>query len=314
MFQLMKLTALGAVALVMTGCAVPMAAFDKDADAKSFTVAPGKANLYVYRNEMLGGGIRMPVELNGKPAGTTGPNTYLAYELDPGRHTLVSRAENESRLELELNAGKNYYVWQEVKIGFIIYRNKLQLMPEGLGKVGVMETKLADVGPHYKSPGSGSGGALAGKQPAASEKPAPAVTLSAKPEQAPAAQVEVSAVPLSHNTPSAQAQAPVQKAAPAAPTVTLSATPAVAGAPVAATTAMAATAATATAPRMAKDENFTPGISSVTVENMAKKIGCIGNQGASRMSPKGPIELYRIQCENGSVFEARCELRQCKQL
>lgn len=316
MIKLMKWAGLCAAALLMTGCAsVQMAGFDKDADAKSFAVAPGKANLYVYRNEMFGAAIKMPVELNGRFAGETAAKTYLAYELDPGRYTLISRTENNATLELNLNPGQNYFVWQEVKMGFAAARSNLNPVTDQLGKAGVMESKLADVGTYYKTPGSGTGGALAGQKPAPSTyNPAPAVTLSAKPEQAPAAQVEVSAVPLSQSTPPAKAPAPVQKAAPVAPTVTLSAAPAAAGAPVAATTAMAAMAATATAPRMAKDENFTPGISSVTVENMAKKIGCIGSQGASRVSPKGPIELYRIQCENGSVFEARCELRQCKQL
>lgn len=56
------------------------------------------------------------------------------------------------------------------------------------------------------------------------------------------------------------------------------------------------------------------GVSSVTVENMAKKLGCRGAQGAARVSPSGPVEVYRIQCENGQVFQARCELRQCKQI
>ena len=59
---------------------------------------------------------------------------------------------------------------------------------------------------------------------------------------------------------------------------------------------------------------FRAGISSVTVENMAKKQGCVGGQGAGLMTEPGPVEVYRMLCDNGKVFKARCELRQCRQM
>ncbi len=57
---------------------------------------------------------------------------------------------------------------------------------------------------------------------------------------------------------------------------------------------------------------FRPGVSSVTVENMAKKVGCVGGQGAGLTTPPGPVETYRMVCENKTVFTARCDMRQCK--
>ena len=59
---------------------------------------------------------------------------------------------------------------------------------------------------------------------------------------------------------------------------------------------------------------FRPGVSSVTVENMAKQIGCRGGVGAGLMSAPGPVETYRMICDNGTMFSARCELRQCRSL
>ena len=59
---------------------------------------------------------------------------------------------------------------------------------------------------------------------------------------------------------------------------------------------------------------FRPGVSSVTVENMAKAQGCTGGVGAGLVTPSGPIEVYKMQCDNGKVFTARCDLRQCKQM
>ncbi len=56
---------------------------------------------------------------------------------------------------------------------------------------------------------------------------------------------------------------------------------------------------------------FQAGVSSVTVERMAKQAQCTGGRGASLVTPGGPVEIYRMQCDDGKVFMARCELRQC---
>jgi hypothetical protein len=59
---------------------------------------------------------------------------------------------------------------------------------------------------------------------------------------------------------------------------------------------------------------FRAGISSVTVENMAKQHGCTGGPGAGLMSEPGPVEVYRMVCAERKVFMAKCELRQCKRM
>ena len=60
---------------------------------------------------------------------------------------------------------------------------------------------------------------------------------------------------------------------------------------------------------------FRTGVSSATVEKMAKAQGCTGGQGAGLITAAGPVEVYRMRCEDGAMrgktFTARCELRQC---
>jgi hypothetical protein len=56
---------------------------------------------------------------------------------------------------------------------------------------------------------------------------------------------------------------------------------------------------------------FRAGVSSVTVERLARQQACSGGQGAGLVTEPGPVEVYRMQCDNGKVFMARCELRQC---
>jgi PBP1b-binding outer membrane lipoprotein LpoB len=59
---------------------------------------------------------------------------------------------------------------------------------------------------------------------------------------------------------------------------------------------------------------FRLGVSSVTVEKMAKQQACTGGHGAALVTEAGPVEVYRMQCDNGKVFKARCEMRQCRQM
>lgn len=56
---------------------------------------------------------------------------------------------------------------------------------------------------------------------------------------------------------------------------------------------------------------FQVGVSSVTVEKMAKEAGCVGGKGASLLTTQGPVEVYRMRCDSGKTFMAKCELRQC---
>lgn len=129
---------------IVSGCAsVPMASGDEDAKAKSFAVPTDKSSIYVYRNESFGGAIPMTVSLDGKVAGQSGPKTYFMWEVEPGSHEVGSIAENTSTLKLNTEAGKAYYVWQEVKMGLWMPRSLLQEVDVETGKKGVTECKRA---------------------------------------------------------------------------------------------------------------------------------------------------------------------------
>jgi hypothetical protein len=57
---------------------------------------------------------------------------------------------------------------------------------------------------------------------------------------------------------------------------------------------------------------FRSGVSSATVERLGQRFGCTGTSGAGLVTEKGPVEVYRMQCDNGTTFMAQCELRQCR--
>lgn len=140
-----KLVTVAALALSLVGCAsVNMGDAKQDAALKTFTIAPDKSGVYIYRNESMGAAIKMDVELDGKHIGQTAAKTYLYKEVAPGKHTITSKAENDSSIEVDAKPGVLLYIWQEVKMGIMSARSKLQLVDQAQGQQGVKETKLAE--------------------------------------------------------------------------------------------------------------------------------------------------------------------------
>jgi hypothetical protein len=136
-----------ALACLVTGCATmaPPATPELDARAKSFAVAQGKANIYLYRNENLSADA-MGVSVNGKEAGATGRSTYFLWEVDPGTYDISADAANTSAARIVAEPGKSYYVWQQVRVDrrlffldIVIAGSDLHAVDDETGRWGVSE-------------------------------------------------------------------------------------------------------------------------------------------------------------------------------
>ena len=126
----------------LSGCAsINKAPAAQDAEAKSFAPNANFSQVYVYRNETLGAALSMPVTVDGKLAGNTGPNSFFKFDLPEGKHTITSQGD-ESKLEIDTKKNHSYYIWQEVKMGAFSGGSKLQLVDEAKGKAGVKECTL----------------------------------------------------------------------------------------------------------------------------------------------------------------------------
>ncbi|HTL68376.1 MAG TPA: DUF2846 domain-containing protein [Lacunisphaera sp.] len=140
--RLLIVPAIAGFVLFFSGCAsVPMATTDKDAKSKEFQPLPDRASLYIYRNENFGAAIPMTVSVNKRTLGQTAAKTYFHVTVPPGRYTVESITENVSSVNLSLDAGKNYFVWQEVKMGMWSARSALQLVDDAKGRAGVLQSK-----------------------------------------------------------------------------------------------------------------------------------------------------------------------------
>lgn len=142
-----KLLLFGLVSIFLVGCAGgPKAPKEQDQLAKEFRVpSDNTSNLYIYRNEMFGGAIDMDVLIDGNIIATTGPKTYILANLPAGKYKIEGLGgEGASILTVNLLPNSLKFIWQEVKMGVWMARNKLQEVSDYIGKKGVLDSQLLE--------------------------------------------------------------------------------------------------------------------------------------------------------------------------
>ncbi|MCZ6590551.1 MAG: DUF2846 domain-containing protein [Alphaproteobacteria bacterium] len=125
---------------------VPMAMKRDDTAAKTFTPAPGRANIYVYR-EMDGVFEQMfPLMVDGQFVGGLAAKTYHVIEAAPGLHVITVLAPSSQRnTQLIVEAGKNYFVSLiGEELGSYWSRVDVWQVTDEEGTAGVLEAKRAE--------------------------------------------------------------------------------------------------------------------------------------------------------------------------
>jgi len=102
---------------------------------------PSKARIYVVRPTAFGAAISFSVRDGITAIGETGPNGYLCWERPGGQMEVIGKAENTSRLPVEVEQGTVYYIQQHVRMGMWQARNELSLLSEDEGKKKVGKCK-----------------------------------------------------------------------------------------------------------------------------------------------------------------------------
>jgi len=139
---------LGLIMAIISGCAsVPKASSVQDHQAKLFKTHPQKSNLYIYRGHAQGVSIEMPLEINGWHVATNLGKTYIKLQVAPGKHRIISRADNSDRLILATQKNKNYFIFQDVKVGSSGTLTKLNFVTEAVGQAGVNECEMISLIP-----------------------------------------------------------------------------------------------------------------------------------------------------------------------
>ncbi|CAN7697802.1 DUF2846 domain-containing protein [Acidovorax sp. LjRoot118] len=179
--------ALFIAALALVGCAqVPRAGVTEEAKAKQFAPQAETASLYIFRDELFGGAISMPVNLNNQNLGYTGPKSFFYLNVAPGRYTIESMAENQASISIDVQAARNYFVWQEVKMGLFQARSNLTQTDDARGRQGVLASKMIAVKPGIAFATAGGVPMAVAPAPALVATPVPAPASAPAPGTAPA--------------------------------------------------------------------------------------------------------------------------------
>lgn len=128
---------------LMTGCVgVPKKNMQDATQAKQFSQPPeGKATLYIYRNSTYGAALKKDVWVDGTCVGETVPKMFFVQEVDGGKeHTVTTESEfGANNLTLTTESGKNYFIRQYIKLGFLVGGANLEVVDEEKGKADVSE-------------------------------------------------------------------------------------------------------------------------------------------------------------------------------
>lgn len=139
-----------AASLLMTGCAsVNMATKEDSTKAKQFgQPSAGNAGLYIYRDSFGGKSLKKDVWVDGKCLGESA-NAVFFYTEVPGGKLYKVDTESEfspNTIELMLEAGKNYFIRQFIKMGVFVGGAGLEEIPESQGKAEVAQLEMAKPG------------------------------------------------------------------------------------------------------------------------------------------------------------------------
>ena len=113
------------------------------------TPEEGKAIAYVVRPSSLGTLIRFNVFVDDKEAesemGYTRGSQYIYFNLEPGEHQILSKAENWAETNVTANAGDIIFIQQEPSMGIVMARNSLFKLQDYEGKYHVKNSTLGTI-------------------------------------------------------------------------------------------------------------------------------------------------------------------------
>lgn len=118
------------------------------ADKAAMNMKPieGKVVIFVIRPSGFYSTVNpyMQSYCDGKGIGSNPVFSYVYTVVDPGKHVIMSRAENKSTLELDFEAGRIYYFEQQGKPGITSdIRTKLKLLTEEEAKEFLKQCTLS---------------------------------------------------------------------------------------------------------------------------------------------------------------------------
>lgn len=150
--SIQKLFVLFALSIFLFGCVATKLTTEELVSVKNQKPQDSKALIYIVRpSSYFGAAIKFNVKCDKVPIGSTMGGQFIFASLEPGKHEIVSSAENAAKLFLLAEPNKTYYIEQEVKMGLIVARNKLVRLNDNNGKAALNKCKLSSDCPAYQN-------------------------------------------------------------------------------------------------------------------------------------------------------------------
>jgi Protein of unknown function (DUF2846) len=136
---------LAALAFLSSACgSVASAPPELAATALTFTPAPGKSRIYVYRpSRFVGSAARLKVAVESQFVGKTGSGTFMMIELDPGSHRISGlSSESDRGVAFEALADSTYFFKLWPKMGLMSAQSGIEPMDPVEGRRAVQESRM----------------------------------------------------------------------------------------------------------------------------------------------------------------------------
>lgn len=132
------------LALALGGCA-QLPPSPQEIEAKRFEPAPGRAVIYVVRDEPDFDRTGAAVMLDDQMMGTLYPGTFFRWVVAPGRHHIRGFAGDAGSYTMDVGADRIYFVqqWVTPLLPIGIMQSHFQLVPEPNGRAAVLRSVLA---------------------------------------------------------------------------------------------------------------------------------------------------------------------------
>ncbi len=104
-------------------------------------IKPDKALIYALRPTSVGAAIKSFFLCDDEVLGINRGNSYFFAYVEPGKHVFWSKSENVDAVELDVEAGKIYYIQQHVRMGGFRARTKLEILDAAEGEETLAKCK-----------------------------------------------------------------------------------------------------------------------------------------------------------------------------
>jgi hypothetical protein len=127
--------------ILLAGCA-QLPPTPQDVQARKFETLPGKAVIYLVRDNPDHNGVPATLTLGDTDMVTTYPGTYYRWEVNPGRHQIAGYGADNGSITLQVDAGKIYFVQQRTTPWMTYALSSFHPVAESQGRAVVMRSTL----------------------------------------------------------------------------------------------------------------------------------------------------------------------------